>query len=208
MAAEIDDKLPSNFSYAGLLADIASRKRQNGRALTRMCFMHKTFWLVMLLLTPLGCGQSQDRPQGAGDSNLQAFLPQWESAQARFINGDPSLWKQNASQGEDGTIFGAFGGYEKGWNEVGPRYDWASSQFKESGATQKIEYLNTGFSGDLAFTVSIEHQQARVGGQDALTPRALRVTQVFRKEGGAWKLLHRHADPLMEKTAPSAALQK
>jgi ketosteroid isomerase-like protein len=170
--------------------------------------MHKSVWLVILLLAPLACAPPEDRPPAARDSSVQAFLPQWENAQARFINGDPGLWKENASQGEDATIFGAFGGYEKGWKEVGPRYEWASSQFKESGATQKIEYLNAGSSGDLAFTVSIERQQARVGGQDTLTSRALRVTQVFRKESSGWKLLHRHADPLLEKVAPSAAPQK
>lgn len=164
--------------------------------------MKNVLFLVVLLYTHLGCTRP---PNAAGDSTLRVFLPQWEGAQARFINGDPTLWKENASQREDATIFGAFGGYEKGWNEVGPRYGWASSQFKESGATQQIEYLNTGASGDLAFTVGIERQQARVGGQETLTPRALRVTQIFRREGSSWKLLHRHADPLMDRQPPSAA---
>jgi hypothetical protein len=27
-------------------------------------------------------------------------------------------------------------------------------------------------------------------------------------EDGEWKLIHRHADPLMEKTAPDAVLQR
>ena len=45
------------------------------------------------------------------------------------------------------------------------------------------------------------------GGQSPLR-RELRATQVFRREGGSWKLLHRHADPLMEKRAPSAPPQK
>lgn len=167
--------------------------------------MKNVLFLVVLLYTQLGCTRP---PNAAGDSPLRVFLPQWEGAQTRFINGDPTLWKENASQREDATIFGAFGGYAKGWNEVGPRYEWASSQFKASGATQQIEYLNIGASGDLAFTVGIERHQARVGGQDTLTPQALRVTQIFRREGGSWKLLHRHADPLMDRQAPAAAPRK
>ncbi len=166
----------------------------------------KKILLILLLVSALsGCGQKEVRPTAAGDSSLKAFLPQWEEAQSSFINGDPTLWKQNASHRDDATILGAFGGYgEKGWNEVGPPYDWASSQYKDGGATMKVEYLNIGVSGDLGFTVAVERQEAaRVGDQQNPTQRALRVTQIFRKEDGAWRLLHRHADPLMEKKAPS-----
>jgi len=92
---------------------------------------------------------------------------------------------------------------------VGPRYDWASSQYKDSGAKLKVEYISTTVSGDLGFTVAIERQdEVRIGGQRTPTQRALRVTQIFRKEEGAWKLLHRHADPLTEKKSPSAGAEK
>jgi ketosteroid isomerase-like protein len=36
----------------------------------------------------------------------------------------------------------------------------------------------------------------------------LRVTHVFGKENGQWKLLHRHADPLIGKSAPGDVLQR
>jgi ketosteroid isomerase-like protein len=36
----------------------------------------------------------------------------------------------------------------------------------------------------------------------------LRVTHIFRKEDGAWKMIHRHADPLIDKTAPATVLKK
>jgi ketosteroid isomerase-like protein len=55
----------------------------------------------------------------------------------------------------------------------------------------------------LAVTVSIERDRARVKGRDEPIDQALRVTQVFRWEDGSWKLVHRHADPLMERKAPS-----
>lgn len=165
--------------------------------------MRKIVLLAMLATALIGAVQAQVPSETARDPNFAAFLAQWEAAQARFINGDPTSWKQNASHGQDVTIFGAFGGSEKGWNEVGRRNDWASAQFKESGANQKIEYLNTGASRDLAFTVSIERQVAQIAGQPNSTRRALRVTQVFRKEDGVWKLLHRHADPLVERLPPS-----
>jgi ketosteroid isomerase-like protein len=165
--------------------------------------MMKLHTLVLLGCVSLTCVAGEEPSAPAVEKSFRAFLSQWEAAQARFINGDPTLWKQNASHGDDASIFGAFGGFEKGWTQVGPRNDWASAQFVESGAKQNIEYLNSQASGDLAFTISIERQVAQISGQKASTSRALRVTQVFRKEGGAWKLLHRHADPLVERLPPA-----
>jgi ketosteroid isomerase-like protein len=162
--------------------------------------MRRIALLVAAFVFPeIACTQGPGGSDAASDSSFRVFLSQWEGAQGRFINGDPSPWKQNASHEADVTIFGAFGGREKGWNEVGPRYAWASSQFKDIGANQTIEYLNTKTSGDLAFTVSIEGQVAQLASQQKPTARALRVTQVFRREGGLWKLVHRHADPLVER---------
>jgi ketosteroid isomerase-like protein len=103
---------------------------------------------------------------------------------------------------------GAWGAYEKGWNEAGPRYDWAAARFVKSGAKVDIEYLASGVSGDLAYTVAIERSDALIAGQGRRAKMPLRVTHLFRREGGEWKLLHRHADPLIDKTAPEAVLQK
>ena len=48
----------------------------------------------------------------------------------------------------------------------------------------------------MAYTVGYEHTQASVDG----TPRtySLRVTQVYRREGGDWKVAHRHADTVRD----------
>ena len=104
--------------------------------------MKKPLLLALLVSALLVCAQVP--LTRANDSSFQSFLRRWEEAQSRFVTGDPTLWKQNASQSDDATILGGFGGYEKGWSEVGPRYDWASSQYKDSGAKLKVEYISTG----------------------------------------------------------------
>jgi ketosteroid isomerase-like protein len=50
--------------------------------------------------------------------------------------------------------------------------------------------------GDMAYTVGLERTAASVDGE----PRSytLRVTQVYRREDGAWKVVHRHGDTLTE----------
>jgi ketosteroid isomerase-like protein len=163
-----------------------------------------------LLLSILAAGSALPQgPAAAGDDpNLRAFLPRFEEGISRFINGDPTLWKQNASRRDDVTIMGAWGAYEKGWNEVGPRYDWAAARFRPNGAKVKVEYLSSGVSGDLAYTVAIERSEVGLVDRDKPAPMPLRVTHIFRREEGSWKLVHRHADPLIGKTAPATVLQE
>jgi ketosteroid isomerase-like protein len=163
----------------------------------------------LISIAATGGAMAQQLPAAAGDDSFRAFLPSFEEGMRRFLNGDPTLWKQNASRAEDATIMGAWGAYEKGWNEVGPRYDWAVSRFKKGGDSKlKVEYLSSGVSGDLAYTVAIERSEVHLVDQEKPAAMALRATHLFRKEGGKWKLLHRHADPIASKTAPVTVLQK
>jgi ketosteroid isomerase-like protein len=64
-----------------------------------------------------------------------------------------------------------------------------------------------GASGDLAYTVWIERGKVRVEGRDEPGMLAVRVTHIFRREDGEWKLIHRHGDPIVEKPEAGAALQ-
>ena len=162
--------------------------------------MRNALVLAVLCTVPL-CWATLPASQSTADRSFQSFLRTWEEAQARFINGDPTLWKQHASHRDDVTILGGFGGGgEKGWKAVGARYDWAASQYSAGAATVAVEYLNVGVNGDLAFTVALERQQGvRVGSQREPVGRALRATQIFRREGDGWKLVHRQADQAVEK---------
>ncbi len=173
-----------------------------------MKFSSHWYVILMSLVVPVSDAASPIPSHIVGDASLRAFLPQFEEGTQRFMNGDAGLWKENASHGADVTVVGGWGAYEKGWAEAGPRYDWAAARFKPSGAKLRVEYIASGVSGDLAYTVAIERSEVQVVDQSGVMPIALRVTHVFRKEAGTWKLLHRHADPLMAKTAPASVLQK
>jgi ketosteroid isomerase-like protein len=70
------------------------------------------------------------------------------------------------------------------------------ARFFKSGKTD-LELLQTYASGDMVVLAIIERQRAEVGGlpeQDW----SLRVTLVFRRDGSEWRLVHRHADPLVK----------
>jgi hypothetical protein len=135
---------------------------------------------------------------------LRPVVRRMEEATSRFLNGDVSLWNRMASHRDNATIMGAWGGYERGWTQLGPRYKRASERLGESGAKVRVEDLASGISGDMAYTVAIERSEMRLADQPKTRHMALRVTHIYRKEGGSWKLVHRHADRLIEKTDPNA----
>ena len=51
-------------------------------------------------------------------------------------------------------------------------------------------------AGDMAYTAGYEHTSASVDGRQRTYP--LRVTQVYRREDGEWRVAHRHADTVEE----------
>jgi ketosteroid isomerase-like protein len=55
-------------------------------------------------------------------------------------------------------------------------------------------------SGDLAFSVWIERGEARMAGGGGIIPLTVRVTDIFRREEGAWRLIHRFGDQVTERT--------
>ena len=157
-------------------------------------------WVVLFALSQTFATSSV--AEESNDESFGDFLVRFEEAQSRFVNGDPTLWLALAARDESVTIFGAFGGYERGWTEVGPRFEWAASQYRSSGAKKSIEYLSKYADANVAYTVAIERDEVRTAGE-ATEPRALRVTQVFKRVDGDWRLAHRHADPLIAKRPPN-----
>jgi hypothetical protein len=61
---------------------------------------------------------------------------------------------------------------------------------------------------DLAYTVEVERFRAKVAGREDVVPLALRVTTVFRFEHGAWRVVHRHADPITTPQSVESVIQR
>lgn len=121
--------------------------------------------------------------------------------------GDPAPMKALWSHADDVSLLGGTGAYAKGWEQVGPRLDGTAAAFRE-GRAESIEPIGMGMSGELAYTVHIKRSEVRVPGRDEWSPGALRATQLYRREEGAWKIIHRHADAIMESIEVTATLQR
>jgi ketosteroid isomerase-like protein len=91
------------------------------------------------------------------------------------------------------TLFGA-GMSGSGWEQVSGIFRLIASRWSDC-TDQRVEILAAGVSGDLAYTVELEHTSVSIDGVP-VEPYTLRVTQVYRREDGEWKVVHRHGDQL------------
>ena len=82
----------------------------------------------------------------------------------------------------------------------------AASNFRD-GHTTGFETIERLVTPDLAYTLEIERYVAKLGGSSDLSDIALRVSCLYRLEGGVWKLLHRHADPRVGPQTPESLIQ-
>ena len=74
-----------------------------------------------------------------------------------------------------------------------------------SPARARPEDDDPGFRAFLRDVEASERRAVRFGDTVATAPMTLRVTYVFRREAGRWKLLRRLAGPLVDATAAASA---
>jgi ketosteroid isomerase-like protein len=136
------------------------------------------------------------------DLPLEAF----HRAGRDITNGNPEAYKQLYSRHDDVTLANPFGPPVRGWSQVSTTLDRAAENYRD-GEAVGFENVSTVISPDLAYTVEIERYRARVGGAEEIAPVAVRVTTVFRREAGSWKVVHRHADPTTAVRPPESVIQ-
>jgi ketosteroid isomerase-like protein len=128
-------------------------------------------------------------------NDLDSVIEQSHTALAAILKGDPSVYKALYSDRDDVTLGNPFGPYARGRRKVEETLDGAASNYRD-GESTGVELVAKYVSNDLACIVEVERGRSKVGGANELAPVAVRVTSVFRFERGAWKLVHRHADPI------------
>ncbi len=129
---------------------------------------------------------------------LAATLPRLREAETALHNGVAGLRMAMWSHDEPVTLFGGIMG-GSGWDEIEPIFQRLGASFADC-TSYEIEVVAAGASEDLAYTVGYERTTAAVNGGPP-SAYALRVTTVFRREDGEWKVVHRHADPSGSPTA-------
>jgi len=129
------------------------------------------------------------------DDFLAATLPRLNQAEAALHGGDAAPRFAMWSHEDPVTVFGAARN-AVGWTEIETLFEQLAKGFSNFKSFEN-EIVAAGASDDLAYIVAIEHTSTSTNGAPP-QPYVLRVTTIFRREGGKWKVVHRHADPASE----------
>jgi ketosteroid isomerase-like protein len=135
--------------------------------------------------------ERQEVAMSALDDFLDETLARQVKAEEAIHNGDPAPRLAMWSTRDPVTLFGAATS-KSGTDEVRSFFRFLASRFSACTA-YRFELLAAGAGGDLAYTVGYEHTSVSINGVP-VEPYVLRVTHVYRREDGEWKIVHRHGD--------------
>jgi ketosteroid isomerase-like protein len=139
--------------------------------------------------------------------DLDQVIEQCQKALDEFVKGNPKPMQEMFSHRDDVSLANPFGPPVRGWDEVARTMERAASNLKEGGMVA-FEELAKYVTPELAYTVWLERQKAKLGGSGDVTPFTLRVTMIYRSEEGTWKVVHRHADPITSTRPPESVIQE
>lgn len=136
--------------------------------------------------------------------DLEDFVRQCEQAWQVFVTGDPGPAMLLFSRRNDVTLANPWGPAVTGWPDVRKTLEAAAARFRQGHLT--FDILTTFVSDDLACHHEVERGEAMLGGCSELESFALRTTSIYRREDGQWRIVLRHADPIVAPRAADATL--
>jgi ketosteroid isomerase-like protein len=135
-------------------------------------------------------------------ADFEAFFDKVTRAETELFRGRAAPLKALWSRAADVTLFGVSGGRgAHGWDEVGGRLDWASTQYSEGSLT--VERIASYVEGNLGYVVHREKVRFKVPGHSEESILEIRATWIFRRERNGWRIIHRQADPLVKRQGPA-----
>ena len=118
---------------------------------------------------------------------------QFYAALNKMFTGDVVPMKAVWSHADDVTYMGPTGGFERGWSAVLKNWE-GQAALKLGGRVEPVE-MQVIVGQDLG-VVSDYEQGENTNAKGKVEHVKLRATNIFRKEGGQWKMVAHHTDPL------------
>jgi NAD(P)H-dependent FMN reductase/ketosteroid isomerase-like protein len=159
--------------------------------------------LIASFMTAFDAWVAVNRRDGGSEGtkrDFEAFMRNRHAVALDYVNGDAKSLEAIVTKNDPATFFSPGGDTVRGAAAVTARYAHDAKLFQRGGTT-KLEVFQSGASGDLAFWTGLQHAESRMAGKNEQVPMTLRITEIFRVEGGEYKLVHRHAE-MAEKPKP------
>lgn len=129
--------------------------------------------------------------------DFESFMEVRLKASTDFVEGNFEPLEKISVESDPATIFPPSGICIKGVKEVNSFNEKGATNFLP-GAKNTFEIVHQDADEHLAYWTGIQRSTVKMKGQENDVLFALRVTEIFRRENGKWKLMHRHADKLSE----------
>jgi ketosteroid isomerase-like protein len=123
------------------------------------------------------------------------LVRQSDAANAALMRGDIGRYRALITLADDFTLMSPFGGTPTHGADLTPERLEAMGRFFRNG-TFRQDLVQFWRSPEMVVLAVIERSRVEVGGLPA-QDWSLRVTLVYRRDEGGWRLAHRHADPLV-----------
>jgi ketosteroid isomerase-like protein len=139
--------------------------------------------------------------------DLAAVIDASHAALADFVQGNPEPLKRLFSQGDDVTLGNPFGPFKVGSKDCAEMMERTATVYRD-GKAIAFDPVATYVTPGLACLVEVERYLTKIGERTEASTVTLRVTTILRPEDGAWKIIHRHADPIAHAQPPESVIQK
>lgn len=115
---------------------------------------------------------------------------QFYAALNRMANGDAGLMTDIWSHGADVTAMHPIGGREVGWDAIKGSFEQVAQLASNGKIELKDQLIH--IPGDVAYEVGVERGEVTLSGQQVNIEH--RVTNIYLREAGTWKIIHHHTD--------------
>lgn len=148
---------------------------------------------------------SEDARDVAAVADAEKVIESMHAALEAFVVGNPQPAVNLFSRAEDVTLGNPFGPFVRGKDGVTDAVTRAATHYRD-GEIVGFERIATYSSAELACFVEVERYRAKIGGRDEVSPVALRVSTVVRREVDGWWIASRHADPITGSRAAESVI--
>ena len=141
-------------------------------------------------------------PATPNEKDIRAATVLFYAAFNSALHGNLAPMSAVWSHRPDVTSLSAAGGHAKGWNEVYAGFQNMARLYPGGSIEQRDMTVVAG--KDIGYSVCTETGQLR-SSEGPMVTFNQRATNIFRLEGGTWKLIHHHADSNLNASESSAA---